>query len=57
MYIAQTVNSTKWDDFTFIDGHKYQKTDKSKIIVLYSNAFSNCGDATRQSLKLKAGKM
>ena len=45
---------TQWDDFTFIDGHKYQKNRKIKE-SLYINAFSNGGDTTGQLLNLEAG--
>ena len=27
-HIAETGHSIKWDDFTFFDGHKYQKNRK-----------------------------
>ena len=53
-HIAQTGHSIKWDEFTFIDGHKYQKNRKIKE-SLYINAFSNCGDASGQLLNLEAG--
>ena len=53
-HIAETGHSIKWDDFTFIDGHKYQKNRKIKE-SLYINAFSNGGDTTGQLLNLEAG--
>ena len=52
-HIPKTGHSIKWDDFTFIDGHKYQKNRKIKE-SLYINAFSNGGDTTGQLLNLEA---
>jgi len=45
---------TQLNDFSFIDGHKYQKNRKIKE-SLYINAFSNGGDTTGQLLNLEAG--
>jgi hypothetical protein len=47
-HIAKIGHSKKWDDFTSIDGHKYQTQENKRISV--HQCFSNSSDATGKLL-------